>query len=134
MSEIDRRAEAERWLQYAREDLKLASIGLENPDVTPRHCCNLSQQSAEKALKAALVLLGRDFLYRHDLEYLNSLLPADWKLDADDFDLPQLSTWAVEARYPGDWTPPTEADAKKAVEQARAILLSIEHSIETSTR
>lgn len=131
MSATERLAESERWLQYAREDLKLASVGLENSDVTPRHCCNLSQQAAEKALKAALVLLGIEFLYRHDLEYLNSLLPVDWQLNADRVDLEQLSTWAVEARYPGDWTPPTEDDAREAVEQAQAILTAIERSIET---
>ncbi len=40
-------------------------------------------------------------------------------------DLAELTVWAVEARYPGDWPEATRDDAERAVAQARAALESI---------
>ena len=40
----------------------------------PRHACWLSQQAAEKALKAALVLERVEFPFTHDLDALRNLL------------------------------------------------------------
>ena len=40
-------------------------------------------------------------------------------------DLAQLTQWALEARYPGDWQEATEADADRAVSQARGVCNSI---------
>jgi hypothetical protein len=40
-------------------------------------------------------------------------------------DLAYLTEWAVEARYPGDWPEATESDARSAVEQARAVWISV---------
>jgi hypothetical protein len=36
-----------------------------------------------------------------------------------------LTQWAVEARYPGDWPDATEEDARFAVQQARAVWQSV---------
>ena len=95
--------EARRWLRFAREDLDVAQRLLATDETPSRHVCFLSQQSAEKALKAALVLEGTDFPYRHDLDALRNLLPDTWSVRRKHPDLAQLTEWAVEARYPGDW-------------------------------
>ncbi len=85
-----------------------------------------SQQSAEKAIKAALLLEKVDFPLVHDLDILRSLLPSGWAVrDAHD-DLYELSGWTIEARYPGDWPEPTTADAIGAESKARVIYESIE--------
>ena len=49
--------DAVRWLAYARSDLNAARALLRDPDYYPRQVCFLSQQAAEKALKAVFVLL-----------------------------------------------------------------------------
>ena len=67
--------EARRWLRFAKEDLDVAQRLLMTDGTPSRHVCFLSQQAAEKALKAALVLEGVDFPYRHDLDALRNLLP-----------------------------------------------------------
>ncbi len=36
-------------------------------------------------------------------------------------DLAELTEWAVEARYPGDWPEASPDDARRAVEEARAV-------------
>ncbi|MDR7489356.1 MAG: HEPN domain-containing protein [Armatimonadota bacterium] len=64
----------------------------------PRHVCWLAQQAAEKALKAALILEGVDFPFRHDLDALRNLLPEGWSVKDEHPDLTELTEWAVEAR------------------------------------
>ena len=112
--------EARRWLQFSAEDLDVAQRLLTDRLSAPRHVCWLSQQAAEKALKAALVLEEIDFPYTHDLNVLRNLLPDSWILQADHSDLADLTEWAVEARYPGEWPQATESDAVRAESEARA--------------
>lgn len=85
----------------------------------------LAQQSVEKAIKAILVFLTLDFPRHHDLDALRNLVPDDWQLKTEHTDLADLTEWAIEARYPGDWPDATEADARAAVTQARAVWESI---------
>lgn len=112
--------EARRWLQFSAEDLDVAQRLLTDRLSAPRHVCWLSQQAAEKALKAALVLEEIDFPYTHDLNVLRNLLPDSWILRADHSELADLTEWAVGARYPGEWPEATESDAIRAELQARA--------------
>lgn len=125
MNETERFAETRRWLRYAREDLEAATVLVEQQTVVPRHICWLTQQAAEKALKAVLVFLETDFPWRHDLDALRNLIPAGWQVKEDHPDLAELTEWAVEARYPGDWPDATDADARSAVEQARGVWESV---------
>ena len=66
---IGREGEADelRWLRYAREDLALAQALLDEGHRVPRHACWLSQQAAEKAIKAALVFTDGEAPFLHDL-------------------------------------------------------------------
>jgi HEPN domain-containing protein len=119
------RVETRRWLKYAREDLHVAEAMLGQEDMLPRHVCWLAQQAAEKSLKAVLVFVQVDFPRRHDLDELRNLIPVGWQVKQDQSDLADLTEWAVEARYPGDWPDAVEADACSAVTQARAIWGSV---------
>ena len=125
MSEHEYIAEIRRWLRYAQEDLSAAEAMLTSLGFESRHVCWLAQQSAEKAIKAALVWLQIDFPWQHDLDVLRNLLPDDWRVKHENLDLATLTEWAMEARYPGDWPEASEADAQRAFEQARAIWRSI---------
>lgn len=121
MSESERLALVHRWLRYAREDLLAAEAMLGQQSFWPRHVCWLAQQAAEKALKAVLVHLQIDFPRRHDLDEQRNLIPEGWQAKADHPDLATLTEWAVESRYPGDWSDATEDEARIAVQQARAV-------------
>lgn len=60
------------WLKYAENDILTAKTmkNIDNPpmEIVCYHC----QQSAEKLLKAFLVLKEEPFFKTHDLAYLNS--------------------------------------------------------------
>lgn len=87
----------------------------------PRHICWLAQQAAEKVIKAVLVFLAIDFPWRHDLDALRNLIPTGWQVKDAYPDLAELTEWAIEARYPGDWPDATEDEAHSAATQARAV-------------
>ena len=123
------RPEASRWLDYAREDIETAEA-LEREGGISRHVCWLSQQGAEKALKSILVAESVDFPRTHDLDALRNLIPARWKITAAFPDLAELSEWAVESRYPGNWPEATDQDSASAVDQARDLLDCISSDME----
>jgi hypothetical protein len=39
----------------------------------------------------------------HNRDALRNLLPSGWSVKQEYPDLAELTVWAVEARYPGDW-------------------------------
>lgn len=117
--------EALRWLRFSEEDLSVAARLMSDTPTAPRHACWLSQQAAEKALKAALVLEGVEFPFSHDLDALRNLLPDSWPVRAAHPDLAELTEWAVETRYPGDWPEPNDDDANRALSQASALYDSV---------
>ena len=127
MSEADPQVqEALRWLRFAREDLEVARRLLRDDRVAVRHVCWLSQQAAEKALKAALTLDEVRFPFTHDLDALRNLLSPDWAIRTVHADLAELTEWGVESRYPGEWPEPTGTDAAQAAAEAHLICDSIE--------
>jgi HEPN domain-containing protein len=115
---------ASRWTIYAEEDLASAEKMLTDAPFVARQAAFLAQQAAEKFIKAALIFLGRDFPFSHDLNLLRGLLPSDWSIHQLCPDLAVLSAWVIQGRYPGDLMWPTEADnadAREAVQLATRV-------------
>ncbi len=112
--------EALRWLRFSAEDLDVALRLITGTSTAPQHACWLCQQAAEKALKAALILEEIKFPFTH-VDALRNLLPHGWPVRDSHADLAELTEWAVEMRYPGDWPEPTEVDAIRAESEARLL-------------
>ncbi len=113
--------ETQRWLAYARQNLAAAQALAGQTESFARQICFLSQQAAEKSLKAVLIFLQIEFPFRHDLELLRTLVPEGWHC-RQLTNLEQLTEWAVESRYPTDLPDPSHQDAQIALQQAEAIL------------
>jgi HEPN domain-containing protein len=122
LSAFEHSADVIRWWSFALEDLEAARAMHTNDFGVPRQVCWLAQQAAEKALKSVLVSQRTHFPRTHDLDLLRNLLPAEWQKDSAVSDLAELSQWAVESRYPGDWPIVTVDDARRAIEAATAIM------------
>jgi HEPN domain-containing protein len=125
MNEDERFAEAEKWFVKAKGDLHAARIIMEDNDPVLDLICYLSQQCAEKCLKGLLIRYGIQFMYRHDLEYLLSLLPEEDRNTIEVLELGWLSTWEPGGRYPGDTPGATKDEAKQAIEIAQTVLSKI---------
>jgi len=122
MSEPDNTQEGLRWLRFSHEDLAAAQAMASDDQAQPRHVCWLSQQAAEKSVKALLVLHGVDFPRSHDLDFLSRLLPTNVGMEFLVADLDLLTEWAVEARYPGDWPEAGPEDAARALSEAMKVV------------
>lgn len=119
------------WLERAQSDLQLGRKALRTRGVLPEDACFHAQQCAEKALKALLLHRGTDFPKTHAIEVLLDLLKTtglDIPESVDEaFD---LSDYAVQTRYPGEWEPVTKADAQRAIERAALVLAWVEAQLE----
>jgi|694.fasta_scaffold06101_2 HEPN domain-containing protein len=121
-------AETQRWLAYARQDLTAAQALAAQAQSFSQQICFLSQQAAEKSLKAVLIFLQIEFPFRHDLELFRTLFPEDWQC-SQLTNLEQLTEWAVESRYPTDSPDPSDQDAQIALQQAETILAIVEQDL-----
>jgi HEPN domain-containing protein len=117
MTEIN---ELKSWIAHAEEDFAAAKalIRLKKPLLSGASFH--AQQSAEKYLKALLILKDIDFPKTHDLPTLNTMCNEAGILSGL---IPQqlidLTEYAVHRRYPGDQ--PTVEEAKDAIEIAKSV-------------
>ncbi|MDD4892163.1 MAG: HEPN domain-containing protein [Phycisphaerae bacterium] len=129
MSRLNPQAETSGWLRCAREDLHAAESCLSQSGATLRHVCFFAQQAAEKAIKAGLTLLQIAFPKTHVLDALRNMLAEDWATRRECPDLADLTEWAVESRYPGDWPEATASEAADAVAKARLVVEAIDRDL-----
>lgn len=122
MSPPDHTEIAQRWLRWADEDLALAEHTAADADVVARGACVWAHQAAEKALKALLILRDIDPPKLHDLDRLAQRLPDDEASAFATIELPELTRWSIEGRYPADLDEATHTDALKAIVVARQVL------------
>jgi HEPN domain-containing protein len=119
------------WLEYAREDLRAAETLLDAPDCLPRYACFWAHESAQKAIKSALVRNQVAFDYRsEDLHSLLEQLPDSEELRQYLGQAEAFSDHDMWVLYPSDRTPPTEDDARSGVIFTRAILSSAERRVQ----
>jgi HEPN domain-containing protein len=118
----DRHDVALRWLRWAEEDLEVARHIAAGTSLVPRGACAWAQQAAEKAIKALLVDRDVDPPKHHDLDRLTDRLPDDDRIDLMAIDLPELTRWAIEGRYPDDLDEATTADALRAIALSERVL------------
>ena len=108
----------ERWLGYAEEDLRAARLFEGHVDFSPRHACWYAQQSAEKALKAVILV---DHPLAPKTHSMAHLWPPSAGFVVGSDDLNFLTRLVETARYPDAVPVPTVEDARRAVGLAGTI-------------
>jgi HEPN domain-containing protein len=94
------------WLVRARSDLSLGRAALRARGVLPEDVCFHAQQCAEKSLKSLLTNRWIEFLRTHVIEVLLDLLKENGlAIPQNVDDAFELTQYAVQARYPGEWEP-----------------------------
>jgi HEPN domain-containing protein len=139
MSQSDDRAEAQRWLETAAEDLRAARAMAEAG--YHAHACFSAQQCAEKSVKAAWYRLGTA-PWGHSVQKLIGEFPMKDRLEGAD-DLIEraraLDRLYVPTRYPNglpDLTPEqsyTAADSRQAIDFAEDFLKALGRWVESWT-
>ena len=109
-----------RWLKIARSDLKMAFLSLTYDDELTQQICFHSQQCVEKSLKGYLVFMNISFPKTHSIEYLYERCKEVNK-DFSTINIGELSIYAVETRYPQEYSEPSIEEAKSAYKIARDV-------------
>jgi HEPN domain-containing protein len=111
------------WLRRAKSNLARARAGRVTKDVLYEDLCFDCQQSTEKAIKALLISLNKEFLPTHSIGRLLELVSeAGIKIPKEVEKAVDLTDYAVETRYPGEREPLTEEEYKEALDIAEEVL------------
>ena len=123
---------SERWLAFAREDLRMAELALSESIFN--QVCFHAQQCVEKAIKGWLERQGRTSPRTHRMADLLALLPPGLMGELTDV-LLLLDRFYIPTRYP-DALPgmleegmPGERDAQEALEVAQRALERVERAL-----
>lgn len=118
-------SDAERWLSFARDDLRMAELALKEGIFN--QVCFRSQQSAEKSIKALISSQAKTPPRTHVMAELIRLLDPN-PVEQIRMDLLFLERFYIPTRYP-DALPgslpegmPDRNDAEGALETARKLL------------
>lgn len=122
MKEENKKIIVKRWTEKASDDeLNIRSI-LRHRDGAPSGVCFLSQQMAEKHLKALLIFFDLELVKTHDLIKLISLFknnaPGVKEIDEE---AALLNQYYIETRYVGDYSEFSWKDAEEALAAAERI-------------
>lgn len=111
------------WLARAKSNLKIAELGSGQPGIFLEDLCFDAQQAAEKALKAVCVRHNLDFPKTHSLVILMDILEsAGLRIPPEVKAADGLTSYAVQARYPGWGEEVTEEEYRGALELARRVV------------
>ncbi|GHV18463.1 DNA-binding protein [Planctomycetales bacterium] len=107
----------EQWLARAQSNLELAKVE-HGATVFNEDLCFQAQQAAEKGLKALLLFYGEEPDKTHNLVTLVQKIATRVAMPTAIKEVVILNNYAVQTRYPGDYTPVTTAEYENAVRVA----------------
>jgi len=111
-----RRALVMRWLEKAEDDWRLSHRLITDSESYTEATAFHAQQAVEKYLKAFLTWQQVEFPKTHDIRRLLKLASThDPSLTEELSNAADLTAYAVEYRYPGEYPPVTMEDAAGAV-------------------
>ena len=113
--------EFEDWLQRAESNLEIARRA-RGEKVLLEDLCFEAQQAAEKALKALLIHLSGDYPMVHAFTLILERLEQHVAVPEPIREVVELSDYAVQMRYPGDYYPVSEDEYERALELAARVL------------
>ena len=118
------------WLKRARSNLERAKMGKVAQGILYEDLCFDAQQAVEKSLKAILVELNQSFPKTHSIGILLKLIEeAGVEIPKNINQAKLLTTYAVDARYPGDYEPVSEEEYKEALKIAEDVFKWLDNII-----
>ncbi len=110
------------WLARADGALETArQAGI--PNTFWEDYCFYCQQAAERAIKAVYIFCRLSFRYTHNIEQLITSLEGDVAEISNEVKAAAfLTRYASETRYPGTYEPITEAEYRRALAAAEAVV------------
>ena len=120
---------AQRWFRLAEEDLIAAGVLLRDGTAALRIAGFLSQQAAEKALKAGLFAANSAVPKIHGLSQLHASDPPAGAPVIDPEDLDILDPWVIDGRYAADLPDLGAIEAEVLLAAAQRIIDQVRHLV-----
>ena len=118
------------WLKRARSNLERAKMGKVTQGILYEDLCFDAQQAVEKSLKAILIKLNQPFPKTHSIGILLKLIEeAGVEIPENINQAKQLTAYAVNARYPGDYEPVKKEEYKEALKIAEDVFKWLDNII-----
>jgi HEPN domain-containing protein len=121
----------ESWIERAQSSLELAQARIIR-HIHYEDLCFQLQQAAEKALKGLLIYYGVEPEFTHNIEVLLTDLKKFTELPENIKKSAQLTDYAVQTRYPGEYDDITKEEYEEAVSITKECLDWVENKIKES--
>lgn len=111
------------WIRKAENDFKIGKDEIITEEPATDAICFPMQQCVEKYLKAFLIFNGKEIRKTHDIaELIEKCCEIDPSFeDLYNINADELTSYAVEIRYPEEFYFPSLQEAEKAIEIAEKV-------------
>lgn len=104
------------WLKRSKSNLAMARLGKIKDEILYEDLCFDCQQSVEKALKALLISIDKQYPHVHSIARLLEIITeAGYKIPEDIQKAVILTDYAVKVRYPGEMEPVTKEEYEETL-------------------
>jgi HEPN domain-containing protein len=121
-------ARYDEWIKRAISSLELAQAK-NIPHIYYEDLCFQLQQSAEKALKGLLIYYGVEPEFTHNISKLITNLEEHIEIPNNVRKSIDLTNYAIQTRYPGEYTDITRKEYEESLEIAKECLDWVESKI-----
>ncbi len=111
----------QNWLKRAKSNFKIAKTP-KDEDICYEDLCYEAQQCSEKALKALLIYLKQEIPKVHSFHILLERVECHIEIPEEIKDVLELNNYAVQTRYPGDYTPLEKEEYEMALQITERVL------------
>jgi len=126
-------AQYEEWIERAKSSLELAQVKIIRY-IQYEDLCFQVQQAVEKALKGLLIFYGVEPEFTHNIELLIKELKKFVDIPEKINEATDLTNYAVQTRYPGEYDDITKEEYEKAVKIAKDCLDWVENKIKENKK
>ena len=120
----------EEWIDRAKGSFEIAQIKIAG-HIYYEDLCYQVQQAVEKAFKGLLIFYGVEPEFTHNIELLLKELKKFTDIPEEVNEATDLTNYAVETRYPGEYDEITKEEYEKAVKIAKDCLDWVDKKITT---
>jgi HEPN domain-containing protein len=118
----------ELWIERAKSSLELGQAKIIQ-HIHYEDLCFQLQQAAEKALKGLLIYYGLEPEFTHNIEILLKELKEFTEIPENIKEAVQLTNYAVQTRYPGEYDEITKEEYENSIKIANVCLDWVENIV-----
>jgi HEPN domain-containing protein len=119
------------WIERAKSNMELAQAKIIR-HIHYEDLCFQLQQAVEKALKGLLIYYGVEPAFTHNIEILLKDLKNYTEIPENIKETAQLTSYAVQTRYPGEYDEITKEEYEISIKIAHVCLDWVENKIKES--